>query len=32
MEPLLLARQVTHRNVIRIFDLGVADGLHFITV
>src|SRR5262249_12027406 len=22
----------THRNVIRIFDLGVADGLHFITM
>ena len=31
-QELLLARQVTHRNVIRIFDLGVADGLHFITM
>lgn len=31
-QELLLARQITHRNVIRIFDLGVADGLHFITM
>ena len=31
-QELLLARQVTHRNVIRIFDLGVAEGLHFITM
>src|SRR5690242_3810528 len=31
-QELLLARQVTHKNVIRIFDLGVADGLHFITM
>jgi serine/threonine protein kinase/tetratricopeptide (TPR) repeat protein len=31
-QELLLARQVTHRNVIRIFDLGLADGLHFITM
>ena len=29
---LVLARQITHRNVIRIFDLGVADGLRFITM
>src|SRR4051812_6710616 len=29
---LILARQVTHRNVIRIYDLGEADGLRFITM
>lgn len=29
----LLARQIAHRNVIRVFDLGVAeDGLRFITM
>ena len=28
----LLARQVAHRNVIRVFDLGVAGGLRFITM
>src|SRR5215469_9032464 len=31
-QELILARQVTHRNVIRIFDLGQADGLKFITM
>jgi eukaryotic-like serine/threonine-protein kinase len=31
-QELLLARQVTHRNVIRIFDLGQAEGLKFITM
>ena len=31
-QELILARQVTHRNVIRIFDLGEADGLKFITM
>jgi tetratricopeptide (TPR) repeat protein/predicted Ser/Thr protein kinase len=31
-QELILARQVTNRNVIRIFDLGVADGLRFITM
>ncbi len=31
-QELILARQVTHSNVIRIFDLGVADGLRFITM
>ncbi len=31
-QEILLARQITHRNVIRIFDLGVADGLRFITM
>jgi eukaryotic-like serine/threonine-protein kinase len=29
---LVLARQVTHRNVIRIYDLGEADGLKYITM
>ncbi len=31
-QELILARQVTHKNVIRIFDLGVADGRKFITM
>lgn len=31
-QELILARQVTHQNVIRIFDLGLADGLRFITM
>ena len=31
-QELLLAQQVTHRNVIRIFDLGISDGLKFITM
>jgi eukaryotic-like serine/threonine-protein kinase len=31
-QELILARQVTHRNVIRIYDLGEADGLKFITM
>ncbi len=31
-QELILARTVTHRNVIRIFDLGVADGCRFITM
>ncbi len=29
---LLLARQVTHKNVVRIHDLGDLDGLKFITM
>ena len=29
---LILARKITHRNVIRIFDLGTADGMKFITM
>jgi tetratricopeptide (TPR) repeat protein/TolB-like protein len=29
---LLLARQVTHRNVVRIHDLGVIDGITYITM
>ena len=31
-QELILARQVTHKNVVRIFDLGIADGLKFITM
>ena len=31
-QELLLSHQVTHRNVIRIYDLGDADGLKFITM
>jgi serine/threonine protein kinase/tetratricopeptide (TPR) repeat protein len=31
-QELLLARQVTHRNVIRIFDIGQASGFKFITM
>jgi serine/threonine protein kinase/tetratricopeptide (TPR) repeat protein len=31
-QELLLARQVTHKNVIRIFDLGVFENLKFITM
>ena len=31
-QELLLSRQVTHTNVIRIYDLGDADGVKFITM
>ena len=31
-QELLLSRQVTHKNVIRIYDLGDADGMKFITM
>jgi len=31
-QELILARQVTHKNVIRIFELGMADGRKFITM
>ena len=31
-QELILARQVTHRNVVRIYDLGEADGVKFITM
>jgi len=27
-----LARRVTHRNVARVFDLGEADGVHYLTM
>ena len=31
-QGLTLARQVTHRNVIRIYDLGEAEGMKLITM
>ena len=31
-QELLTARQVTHKNVVRIFDIGEADGVKFITM
>ncbi len=31
-QELILARQVTHKNVIRIFDLGMSGGCKFITM
>jgi tetratricopeptide (TPR) repeat protein/predicted Ser/Thr protein kinase len=31
-QELILARQVTHKNVIRIYDLGEADGVKFLTM
>jgi serine/threonine protein kinase/Flp pilus assembly protein TadD len=31
-QELILARQVTHKNVIRIFDLGYSGGIQFITM
>lgn len=31
-QELILARQITHKNVIRIFDLGQVEGLKFITM
>jgi eukaryotic-like serine/threonine-protein kinase len=31
-QELVLSHQVTHRNVIRIYDLGDADGIKFITM
>ena len=31
-QEIILARQITHRNVIRIFDFGQADGIKFITM
>src|SRR6202163_4504072 len=31
-QELILAREVTHRNVLRIFDLGQAKGFKFITM
>jgi serine/threonine protein kinase/tetratricopeptide (TPR) repeat protein len=29
---LILSRQVTHKNVVRIYDIGEADGIKFITM
>jgi tetratricopeptide (TPR) repeat protein/predicted Ser/Thr protein kinase len=31
-EELIVARQITHRNVVRIYDLGISDGLKFISM
>ena len=31
-QELILTRGITHRNVVRVFDLGVADGTRFITM
>jgi tetratricopeptide (TPR) repeat protein len=31
-QELILARQITHKNVIRIFDLGSSDSLKYITM
>ena len=31
-QEIILARQITDRNIIRIFDLGEADGIRFITM
>src|SRR5215469_3497905 len=31
-QELILSRQVTHKNVVRIYDLGDADGVKFITM
>src|SRR5439155_16653425 len=31
-QELILARQITHKNVIRIFDLGTHEGFKFITM
>ncbi len=31
-QEILLASKITHKNVIRIFDLGQADGIKFITM
>jgi serine/threonine protein kinase/tetratricopeptide (TPR) repeat protein len=31
-QELILARKITHRNVIRIFDLGESEGIKYITM
>jgi len=31
-QEIILAREITHRNVIRIYDLGQADGIKFISM
>jgi eukaryotic-like serine/threonine-protein kinase len=31
-QELILARNITHKNVVRIFDLGESDGIRFITM
>jgi eukaryotic-like serine/threonine-protein kinase len=32
IQELILARQITHKNVIRIYDIGEGDGIKFITM
>jgi tetratricopeptide (TPR) repeat protein/TolB-like protein len=31
-QELLLARKITHKNVVRIYDLGAAEGIRFFTM
>src|SRR5260370_38525960 len=31
-QELVLSHQVTHKNVVRIYDIGEADGVKFITM
>ena len=31
-QEIILAREITHRNVVRIFDLGQAEGIKFISM
>ena len=31
-QELVLSHQVTHKNVVRIYDMGDADGIKFITM
>ena len=31
-QELVLARQITHRNVVRIYDLAITDGVRFISM
>ena len=31
-QEIILARQITHRNVVRVFDISEADGVMFITM
>ena len=31
-QELRLARRITHRNVVRTYDLGEADGIYYITM
>ena len=31
-QELVLARQITHRNVVRIYDLAIADGVRYISM
>ena len=31
-QEIILAREITHRNVVRIYDLGLAEGIKFISM